>query len=98
MRVGAMTCYLVELYQPVSDPETLRAAACRLAASAAELTCEGTPVRYLNTLCLPRDETCLHLLEASCEEDVRIVVERAAIDVDRVVLAEQIGPGRAEAS
>ena len=87
-----MTCYLVELYQPVSDAETLRAAACRLAASAEELSCEGTPVRYLNTLCLPRDETCLHLLEASCEADVRAVAQRAAIDVDRVVLAERIDP------
>jgi hypothetical protein len=53
-------------------------------------------VRYLNTLSLPRDETCLHLLEASCEADMRAVVEQAAIDVDRVVLEEQIDPREEE--
>jgi hypothetical protein len=89
-----MTCYLVELYQPDSGAETLRGATDRLAMSAVELTDEGIPVRYVDTIFLPRDETCLHLLEASCEADVRAVVERAAIDVDRVVPAEQIDPRR----
>jgi hypothetical protein len=87
-----MTRYLVELYQPRSGAGTLRVATERLAASAAELTGEGTPVRYLDTIFLPGDETCLHLLEAPCEADVRAVAERAAIEVDRVVLAEQLHP------
>ena len=76
----------------------MRVAADRLAATAAELTGEGTSVRYLDTIFLPRDETCLYLLEASCEADVRAVAERAAIEVDRVVLAEQIDPRRQDES
>jgi hypothetical protein len=89
-----VTRYLVELYRPSSDAETLRGVADRLSASAGQLTGEGTPVRYLDTIYLPGDETCLHLLDAPCEADVRAVVERAAIEVDRVVLAEQIDPRR----
>lgn len=88
-----MTRYLLELYQPKSGAEALRVAIERLAASAVALTGEGIPVRYLDTIFLPRDETCLHLVEAPCEADVRTVVERAAIEVDRVVLAEQIDLG-----
>jgi hypothetical protein len=38
------------------------------------------------------------LLDAPCEADVRAVAERAAIEVDRVVLAEQIDPRRQDKS
>jgi hypothetical protein len=88
-----MARYVVELYRPSTGAETLRGTAARLADSAVELTGQGTPVRYLDTIFLPGDETCLHLLEAPCEADVRTVAERAAIEVDRVVLAEQIDEG-----
>jgi hypothetical protein len=93
-----MARYVVEFYRPRSDAQTLQRAADRLAASAVELTREGTPVRYLDTIFLPGDETCLHLCEAPREADVRAAAERAAIEVDRVVLAEQIDPRREEGS
>ena len=87
-----MARYVVELYRPSTGAETLRGAADRLADSALALTGEGTPVRYLDTIFLPGDETCLHVFEAPCEADVRAVTERAAVEADRVVLAEQIDP------
>ena len=49
-------------------------------------------MRYLDTIFLPSDETCLHLFEAGREAEVLAVAERAGIDVDRVVPAEQIDP------
>jgi hypothetical protein len=91
-----MALFLVELYQPGSHSESLRGAADRLAAGARVLSGEGIRVRYLNTIFLPTDETCLHLVEAASETDVRAVARRAGIDVDRVVLAEQIEPGQHE--
>ena len=87
-----MPNYVVELYRPSSDAETLRRVADRLAAGARHASGEGTPVRYVDTIFLPGDETCLHVFEAGSEEDVRAVARRAGIDVDRVVPAEQIEP------
>jgi hypothetical protein len=85
-----MALFLVELYRSGSDGEPLRGTADRLAACAHELTGEGTTVRYLDTIFLPTDETCLHVLDAASEADVRTVARRAGIDIDRVVLAEQV--------
>jgi hypothetical protein len=87
-----MARYLVELYRPRSSGDSLDGAAERLAASARELSRAGTPVRFLDTIFLPTDETCLHLFEAASEVDVRAAAEKAGIDVDRVVPAEQIDP------
>ena len=83
-----MESYAVELYRPKSDPESLRAIADRLDVGAQIASGEGAVVRYVGTIFLPGDETCLHLFEAGSEADVRAVVRRAGIDVDRVVPAE----------
>lgn len=91
-----MTRYVVELYQSRSGARSPRGDADRLAAGAAELTRRGTPVSYLDAIFLPGDETCLHVFEAGAEEDVRAVAERAEIEVERVVAAEQLDPGRGE--
>ena len=87
-----MPNYVIELYRPSADAETLREVADRLAAGARHLSGKGTLVRYVDTIFLPGDETCLHLFEAGSEADVRAVARRAGIDVDRVVPAEQIEP------
>jgi hypothetical protein len=89
-----MTRYVVELYRPSSCVEPLRGVADRLRTSAAELGGERAAVRYVGTIFLPGDETCLHVFEAPCEADVQAVAELAAIEVDRVVPAEQIDLGR----
>ena len=87
-----MARYVVELYRPSSGAESLQGAADQLAASARQLSREGNPVSYLDTIFLPTDETCLHLFEAGSEAEVMAVAKRAGIDVDRVVPAEQIEP------
>jgi hypothetical protein len=93
-----MTRYVVELYRPSSCAEPLRGDADRLRTSAAELVDEGTAVRYVGSIFLPGDETCLHVLDAPCEADVRALAELAAIEIDRVVPAEQIELGCEEDS
>jgi hypothetical protein len=90
-----MPNYVVELYRPSSDAQTLRGVADRLATGARQLSREGTPVRYLETIFLPGDETCLHRFEAGSEAEVLAVARRAGIDVDRVVPAEHLEPGGA---
>jgi hypothetical protein len=87
-----MPSYVVERYRSRSDPDSLRAVADRLAAGARDAGPRGTSVRYVHTIFLPDDETCLHLFEADSEADVRAVARRAGLDVDRVVPAEKVEP------
>ena len=49
-------------------------------------------VRYVHTIFVPEDETCLHLFEADSEADVWAVTRRAGLEVDRVLQAEQVEP------
>jgi hypothetical protein len=79
--------YLVEAYVPHSRAQDARAAACRARVAAEELSCEGTPVRYVRTTFLPDDETCFHVFEAAAEEAVREICRRAGIDSARIVPA-----------
>jgi len=93
-----MPNYVVERYRSRSDPESLRAVADRLAGGARRVSSEGTSVRYVDTIFLPGDETCLHMFEADAAADVRAVLRLAGIDVDRVVPAEQVEPPEVGAS
>ena len=85
-----MPNFVVERYRSSSDPDSLRAVAARLAAGARHMSPEGTPVRYVSTIFLPGDETCLHVFEAASQADVLAVTRQAGIEVDRIVPAEQI--------
>jgi hypothetical protein len=85
-----MPNYVVERYRPSSDRDSLLAVADRLAAGARQASLGGVPVRYVDTIFLPSDETCLHVFEAGSEADVLAVTRQAGIEVDRVVPAEQI--------
>ena len=90
-----MPNFVVERYRPSSDPDSLSTVADRLTAGARQVSLGGVSVRYLDTIFLPGDETCLHLFEADSEADVRAVARQAGIDIDRIVPAEQIEPSRA---
>jgi hypothetical protein len=82
--------YVVERYRSRSDPDSLQAVADRLATGALHVSHRGISVRYVDTIFLPGDETCLHMFEADSAADVRAVLRLAGIEVDRVVPAEQI--------
>jgi hypothetical protein len=84
--------FVVERYRSRSDPDSLRAVADLLAASVRHVSPEGTSMRYVDTIFLPGDETCLHLFEADSAADVRAVLRYAGLEADRVVPAEQIEP------
>ena len=68
--------YLVELYT-VAGPDS--AALGRLG--------DGTAVRYLRSILIPGDETCLHLVEAESAEKVAEAFEQAGLAADRIVEA-----------
>ena len=69
--------YLVELYSTSATADS--AALARLG--------DGTTVRYLRSILIPGDETCLHLVEADSPERVAEAFERAGLAADRIVEA-----------
>jgi aminoglycoside phosphotransferase len=82
--------YIVESYlSRRRGPELVRLA--RRAREATDhLVHEGKRVRYLRSTYLSGDEVCLHWFSASTEELVREAVVRAAIDCDRLHVADTI--------
>jgi hypothetical protein len=81
-----MTSWLVEAYAPISTDlaeveERAREAACGL-------TMAGTPVRYVRTIFVRKDETCFHVFEAASVDSVREVARRALLAAQRIVEAE----------
>ena len=69
--------YLVELYSINANLDS--AVLARIG--------EGNSVRYLRSILIPGDETCLHLFEADSVEQVAEAFERAGLNADRIVEA-----------
>ena len=69
--------YLVELYSIVANPDS--AALARLG--------DRDTVRYVRSILIPGDETCLHLVEADSPELVAEAFEQAGLHADRIVQA-----------
>jgi hypothetical protein len=89
-----MADYLVELYVARDDAASLEVGPERAQRAAEELTRQGTPVRFVRSLFVPEDETCLFLYEAGSAADVRDAVTRAGLSFERVVEAMPSAVGR----
>jgi hypothetical protein len=79
--------FVAEQYLPASgaDAAVKLAGAARRAAE--QLTSEGTPIRFVRSIFIPEDETCLHVYQADSVETVRTAVARASLPLDRVAEA-----------
>jgi hypothetical protein len=82
-----VTAFLVELYVSRADAAALGRGAERVRRAADEQTRRGTPVRYLRSIYVPEDETCLLLFDAVSAEAVADVASRAALPYERLVAA-----------
>ena len=85
-----MAKYMVERYLPGITTEQLAAAAARAKGTTAQMTQEGTPVRYLRSTFLPGEEKCYCLFESPSQEAVKVANERAQIPFERIVEALHI--------
>jgi len=80
-----MTSYVVEAYTPATaDLKPIETAARQAAAA---MTARGTPVRYLQSIFVPLDEICFHLLEGPSTDAVHEVAGRAGIVPQRILEA-----------
>lgn len=85
-----MPKYMVERFLPQITNEQLVAAAARAKSTTAQMTEEGTPIRYLRSIFIPGEEKCFCLFDAPSAELVEEANERAQIPFDRVVEALHI--------
>jgi hypothetical protein len=85
--VEAMAEFLLELYVSRTEPETVEAGAERAQRAAEQLSCEGTPIRFLHTMFVPEEETCFYLYEAASADVVREAARRAELAPESVVEA-----------
>ncbi len=85
-----MPKYLVERYLPGFSMEQLKAAAAAAKKTTAEMTAEGTPVRYLRSTFITGEDKCFCLFEGPSADSVRQANIRANLPMQRVVPAEYV--------
>ena len=78
--------FVAECFWPGVDAAGVREVDARAAQSAAELTRNGTPVRYLGSLLMREDEVLLCLFEGEYAS-VRLAAERAGVPFERLLEA-----------
>jgi hypothetical protein len=79
--------YLIELARPAAGWSELQAVTARARAAADELRAAGTPVRFLRSIFVPEDDSCLLLFEAPSAEAAGTAGRLASPAVERVTRA-----------
>ncbi len=83
--------YLVERYLPLDVEPGLEALGALLAAATAELRAEGGRIRWLHSLALPEDESCICVFRATTRELVAEANDRAGLSYERISPAVAVG-------
>jgi len=78
-----MAEYLVESY--IASPDTVAYETERVRGAVGELARAGMSIRFVRSIFVPEDETCLFLIEADSPEAVREVARRASLPFEHVV-------------
>ena len=86
-----MPSYLVETYLARGDAGGRAARERRARSVAAELTGEGTHVRFDRAIHLPEDEICFFVFDAPTGGDAALAAQRAELGPLRVVEAISSG-------
>ncbi len=79
---GEFRRYLVEVY--LSRSADVREVSARAGAM------DGPRVRYVETMFLPEDETCLFVFEAASPEEVAVAARTTGLSFDRIVEAVRV--------
>jgi hypothetical protein len=79
-----MPRYVVERHLPGFTAAQLPGAAALAKSVSADMSREGTPVRYLRSTFIPGEDKCFCLFEAASADAVRTANERAGLPFDRV--------------
>jgi hypothetical protein len=83
--VADMKSYVVALQLPAGDATELAAAGERARNAAEQLSREGIAVRWVRSVYVPEQDTCLLVFEAPTPEAVDLAGRRAGLTYDRIV-------------
>jgi hypothetical protein len=79
--------FLVEAYVSRESSPGQVPAPEEVSGAAAQLTVEGRPIRLLQSVFVPEDETCFYLFQAKSYEEVVEVAARCGLRFERLVEA-----------
>ena len=85
-----MPYFMVERHLPGITPEQLQAAAKRAKSTTADMTQQGTPVRYLRSTFIPSEEKVFCLFQGASQESIEEANRKADIPFNRVTEALHI--------
>ena len=85
-----MPKYMVERHLPGITSDQLSAAAARAKSTTAQMSEEGTPIRYLRSTFVPSEEKCYCLFDGPSANAVEQANKRADIPYERVIEAMHI--------
>jgi hypothetical protein len=77
--------FVVERYLPGLDRDALLRSLAHLEQAIAQMSSEGTRIRYLGSTIVPDDEACFCQFEADSANDVAEANRRAGVPFDRIV-------------
>ena len=77
--------FVVERYLPGLDCDALLRSLEQLEQAIAQMSSEGTRIRYLGSTIVPDDEACFCQFEADSTNDVAEANRRAGVPFDRIV-------------
>jgi Protein of unknown function (DUF4242) len=93
-----VSTFVVERYLPSIETDQLVVLLDEVRRAARSMTEAGVPIRLLESLHLPSDETCFSLFDAPSADALAEAHRRAGISFDRIVAAVQVAddadPGR----
>ncbi|MGZ4358676.1 MAG: hypothetical protein ACXVZO_07830 [Gaiellaceae bacterium] len=81
---GNATRYLAEVYTPRRELERLDEKTESIRAAAKALAREGVPIRHLQAVFVPEEETCFHLFDAASAETVERALSKAGVESERI--------------
>lgn len=89
-----MTNFVVETYVPSGDTDRFAADVDGIRVAAEAIVVVDGHVHHVRSYLVPSDEMGFHVVEADSAEDVVRVTQLAGIEVERIVEAIGVGPGR----
>lgn len=87
-----MNVYMVERSLKGISMDQLAGAQRRAIDTAADMTAQGTPIRYIRSTFVPESGKCMCLFAADGDEDVKSLNKKADIPFDDVVPALDLTP------
>ncbi len=87
-----MPRFMVESYPVGLTADELTAASDRAARVAQELQLDGINVRLVESTLVPAEDSLFCIFEAPSREVVEEIAARAAIPIDRLIEAVDVGP------